>query len=99
MNPKVVFAILLFSLAGLLLIPPTAGPSSTPSTSIDDVVTDSQLDVVRIQVTLLLSHCECGEGLWLQVFAASQTRSFRDAEPQQVIPPNAKKIMDYFQSS
>ena len=31
------------------------------------------------------------EGLWLQGEAASQTHSFRDAEPHQVIPPNAMK--------
>ena len=55
MNPKVVFAILLFSLAGLLLIPPTADSSSTPSTSIADVVTDFQVDVVKLQVILFLS--------------------------------------------
>ena len=41
------------------------------------------------------SHCECGEGLWLQGKAASQTHSFREAEPQ-VIPPNAKQIMECF---
>ena len=36
-------------------------------------------------------HCESGEVLWLQGEAASQTHSFRDAEPQPVIPPNANK--------
>ena len=36
-------------------------------------------------------HCEFWEGLWLQREAALQTISFRDAEPQPVFPPNAKK--------
>ena len=36
-------------------------------------------------------HCESGEGLWIQGKAALQTHSFRDAEPHQVIPQNAKK--------
>ena len=34
---------------------------------------------------------ESGEGLWLQEEAAFLMHSFRDAEPQQMIPPNAKK--------
>ena len=34
---------------------------------------------------------ESGEVLWLKGEAASQTHSFRDAEPQPVIPPNEKK--------
>ena len=38
-----------------------------------------------------LQHCESGKGLWLQGKAAFQMHSFRDAEPQPVIPPNAKK--------
>ena len=36
-------------------------------------------------------HCESGEGLWLQGEAALQTHSFRNADPQPVIPPNGKK--------
>ena len=36
-------------------------------------------------------HCESGEGLWLQGDVALQTNSFRDREPDQVIPPNKKK--------
>ena len=35
-------------------------------------------------------HRECGEGLWLQWKAALQTHNFRDADPQHVIPSNAK---------
>ena len=37
------------------------------------------------------SHCESGEMPWLQGEAALQTHSFRDADPQPVIPPNEKK--------
>ena len=39
-------------------------------------------------------HCESGKDLWLQEEAALQTQSFRDAEPQLVIPPKTKKIME-----
>ena len=42
-------------------------------------------------------HCESGEVLWLQGEAELQTHSFRDAEPQPVIPPNANKNMKIFQ--
>ena len=31
-------------------------------------------------------HCEAGEGYWLQGEAALQAHSFRDADPQPVIP-------------
>ena len=40
-------------------------------------------------------HCESWEGLWLQEEAALQMHSFRDADPQPVIPQNPKKIMEY----
>ena len=40
----------------------------------------------------LARHCESGEGLWLQGEAAFQMHSFRDADPQPVIPQNLKKI-------
>ena len=36
-------------------------------------------------------HCESREGLWLQGEAALQVHSFRDTDPQPVIPPNKKK--------
>ena len=36
-------------------------------------------------------HCESGEGPWLYGEAAIQTHSFRDTDPQEVIPPNEKK--------
>ena len=36
-------------------------------------------------------HCESGKDLWLEGEAALQTQSFRDAEPQIVIPPKTKK--------
>ena len=35
-------------------------------------------------------HCESGEGLWLQGEAALQKHSFKDADPQPVIPQNKK---------
>ena len=38
-------------------------------------------------------HCESGKGLRLQGEAVSQTHSFKDAEPQPVIPTNANKKM------
>ena len=38
-----------------------------------------------------LWHCESGNGLWLQGEAVLHMHSFRDAEPQPVIPPNAKQ--------
>ena len=31
-------------------------------------------------------HCEAGEGYWLQGETALQAHSFRDADPQPVIP-------------
>ena len=34
----------------------------------------------------LTNHCEAGEGYWLQGEAALQAHSFRDADPQPVIP-------------
>ena len=37
------------------------------------------------------AHCESGEELWLQGEAALQVHSFRDSDPQPVIPPNEKK--------
>ena len=40
---------------------------------------------------IVLTHCESRKGLWLPEEAASQPYSFRDAEPQPVISPNAKK--------
>ena len=43
---------------------------------------------MRETPTLLTDHCESWEGLWLQGEAASQTHSFRDAEPHPVIPLN-----------
>ena len=36
-------------------------------------------------------QCESGKELWLQGEAAFKTQSFRDAEPQLVIPPKIKK--------
>ena len=41
-------------------------------------------------------HGEFEKGLWLQGKAASQTHSFRDAEPRPVIPQNAKKNYGIF---
>ena len=35
-------------------------------------------------------YCKSGKELWLQGEAALQTPSFRDAEPQLVMPPKAK---------
>ena len=46
--------------------------------------------------TVLVIHCESGEGLWLQGYAASQAHSFRDAEPHPVITPNAKNNHEIF---
>ena len=40
-----------------------------------------------------LTSCESGVQLWLQGEAVLQTHSFRDAEPQQVIPTNTKKMV------
>ena len=40
---------------------------------------------------LCTCHYESREGLWLQREAAIETHSFRDAEPQPVIPHNSKK--------
>ena len=45
---------------------------------------------------LLTSHCESGEGIWLQGEAASEAHSFRDAEPHPVIPENAKNNYGIF---
>ena len=39
----------------------------------------------------VISYKESSEGYCLQGEAALQLHSFRDAEPQHVIPPNAKK--------
>ena len=44
-------------------------------------------------------HCEFGEGLWLQGEAALQTHSFRDADPQQVIPLKENKTIEFLPSS
>ena len=41
-------------------------------------------------------HCESVEWLWLQGEVASQTHSFRDAEPHPVIPQNVKKKYGIF---
>ena len=38
-----------------------------------------------------IGHCYSGEALWLQEEAALQMHSFRDAEPQPVIPQDPKK--------
>ena len=43
--------------------------------------------------------CESKEGLWLQGEAAFETHSFRDAEPQPVIPQHDEKIINYLPSS
>ena len=40
-----------------------------------------------------LSHCESGEELWLQGEATLETHSFRDADPQPVVPQNEKKTI------
>ena len=54
----------------------------------------------QIEIILSIkSHCESGEGLWLQEEAVLQTHSFKGADPQPVIPQNPKKIMEYPQSS
>ena len=42
------------------------------------------------------THCESGEGIWLQEEAASETHSLRDAEPHQEIPENAKNSYEIF---
>ena len=44
-------------------------------------------------------HCESREGLWLQGEAAFETHSYRDAEPQSVIPLNEEKILKCLPSS
>ena len=41
------------------------------------------------------THCVSRERLWLQVEAASQMQSFREADPQPVIGQNKNKIMEY----
>ena len=42
------------------------------------------------------THCESGEGLWLQGEAVLQMHSFRDADPQPVIQQNNNnKIMQF----
>ena len=48
---------------------------------------------------LSAGHCESGEWVWLKGEAALQMHSFRDAVTQPVIPPNAKKILEYPPSS
>ena len=42
------------------------------------------------------SHCESGEGIWLQGEAASEAHSIRDAEPHPVIPANEKNNSEIF---
>ena len=44
-------------------------------------------------------HSESGKTLWRQGEESLQTRSFRDAEPQPWIPPNAKKTRKCTQNS
>ena len=41
---------------------------------------------------VLIYHCESGKDLWLKGEAALETHSFRDAEPQQMIPQKEKNI-------
>ena len=43
-------------------------------------------------------HFDSVKGLWLQGEAALQTHSFRDAEPQPWITPDAKKILECLQN-
>ena len=40
-------------------------------------------------------HCEAGEGYWLQGEAVLQAHSFRDSDPQPVIPKNKVAGMGY----
>jgi hypothetical protein len=57
---------------------------------------DKLIEHQRTQPTGDTSHCESGEGIWLQGEAASEAHSFRDAEPHPVIPANAKNNHEIF---
>ena len=43
-----------------------------------------------------ITHCESGEGIWLQGEAALEAHGFRDAEPHPVILANAKNNYEIF---
>ena len=60
------------------------------STTVITVTTFTTFTTVTTVKTLTtvaqVDHCEAGEGYWLQGEAGLQAHSFRDADPQPVIP-------------
>ena len=57
----------------------------------EDLKEEDHLVNLCVNEVALCRHCESGEWLWLQGEAAFEIHSFRDAEPQPVIPLNEKK--------
>ena len=68
--------------------------SSSPLLS--SISTGLSGNVEMVLPNICITHCESGEGIWLQGEIASEEHSFRDAEPHPVIPENAKNNYEIF---